>query len=227
MNGAKNTNWAEIVRQVAGSNPEIAGYRDIAELVLDRIRGGEADLLGRLLPGYVRAVLSRGVGGSADDEWESFLDERLATSQRGTIFMRDANAEEVDEAAERRFRFAGNLDGRGKKFQAVAKALRENSVVNVGGLSPIVGGKTLRDLEVSFFQARARRMNATAKAAHIKPLRELRDGMRDDLRSGEVSESIVALRRRRDDLIDQLDVLIWQERERLIIREVLEEMHYG
>lgn len=217
--------FADVARRVAKSHPDIADYHVLAQSMLAEIKGQEYDLLEKLLPGYIRAVLSRkGPADSDEAVWESFLGERIATKDRGTVFVRDATPEEVEAGAERRRRFAGNLDKRAAAFDAVAAKARAAGNVVIGDLAD--GVQTLRDLEATLALETTRRARAERRARTLNSLRACRDLLLQWRDAGE-SPSLLSLRARRAELQDRLATARASLAGLLATREASERIFHG
>ena len=215
--------YAEIVRRIAADNPTVADYKTLSSEMLDEIAGHERDLLARLLPGYMRAVLSRRTKTGDEQTWEDFLTERIATESRGTIFVADATGAELDRAAERRERFAGNLDRKAVRLRRVSKAMLEQQSETVRALPATIGAEALHDVEKAIALTKSRRAKAESQAKTIASLERCLEVVNGWIIE-RATPTVTALRERRA----QLDEIIWQEtksqRQAAIYDELLEEM---
>lgn len=224
---AERGSFAERARQIAAAHPDIADPRDLAPFMLEEIRGEEQDLLLRLLPTYIRSVLSRrGDAGSEEEAWGAFLDERLATETRGTIFVREAVVTEIDAAATRRERFSGNLDRRAQQYRQVAEAMREHEAHTASDLTVTVGITTLAVLEARLSEEAAARRLAETKTRKLPALRAYLARLKEML-SAKDDPRVLYLRERRDALQLERELLIWHDRELDIMREVMREVLVG
>lgn len=219
--------FTELARKVAEEHPDVADYHALSEHMLDEIRGRERMLLERLLPGYMRAVLSRrGEASSEEAAWEAFLDERIATPGRGTIFVRDALPAELDEAAARREKFAGNLDKRAVQFRSAAARVRKAKVAKVGELATEAGAALFHDLEVKLAVERLKKNQTRSRLRSLDQLRAVRDQLRRWL-SSEDPPSLVSLRQFRDSRAEVLAELRLKHEFAKTVRQVQMEMFGG
>lgn len=196
--------YASLVRQIAKENPDTSDYSALSDVMMDVIVGQERELLAKLLPGYMRAVLSRrNVSNSDEEAWEAFLDERLSTNQRGTIFVRDATAEELEAAADRRFKFAGNLDRRGKQYKSVANRMAQEGADKTKDLSRAAGVDVVKELSLQLALEHTMRLRAEGRAKTLASLYRARDSLLLWIERGE-SPTISYLEQHRDALIKQI-----------------------
>jgi hypothetical protein len=197
-----------LVRRIASEHPDIADPKALVPFMMDELTGLEQEVLRRLLPSYISSVLRRAQTSQGDeqDEWTVFLGERVPTKD-GTKFVRDATANDLDEGAKRRERFAGALDGRALKFSAAAREIRNAGVETAGDLPVDTAVDMLRSLKSKQLSLRKRRLGATARAKQITVLRQAVENLESIVASGE-SPTVPMLRGYRDDLLQQMSNLL-------------------
>jgi hypothetical protein len=201
MNGAFAS---ELIRRIAAEHPDVADPKNLVPYLMDELSGREEEVLRRLLPSYIANVLRRrGTATDEQAEWDGFLSERVPTAE-GTIFLRDATANDLDAGAKRRIQFAGALDTRAQKFTATARAIRDAGVPTAGQLHIGDAVSMLRELEVRLRTAQRQRLTDAAKTQRLNSLRVAVAQLRDILGSGE-SPTVKMLRSYRDSLVQQLD----------------------
>src|SRR5262245_15522766 len=193
-----DVSFSAIARRVANANPDVASYRALADEMLHEVEGYETELLAKLLPGYIRAVLSRRAQVGTDEEiWQAFLSERMPTRDRGTIFTRDATKTEVRDAVERRRRFAGNLDRRAFQLERVAEQME------VEGARTVAAVKNTTDLlaiaEHRLLQIHAERATAEKRARSLLGLQRSKE-MVEGWIAARDTPVLQALRSQRDHL---------------------------
>jgi hypothetical protein len=199
------TSATDAVRSVLSLHPDEADPERITQLVLAAVKGHEAEILPQVMGGYVRNVLRRrGKGG-----WDDFLAERMVDAAGEYVFVRDAEAVDLDAAADRRDVFAGRLDARAEELRSVAGAMRSNGARVVGELPVGVGVEALTLEHVTAAEAEAARLVRVRQnlAGHDRLVASL-EARRDDLlRQIDAREShhLVALREARDRLEYELE----------------------
>lgn len=177
-----NESLAEIVRRAAAEHPDEADPRSLVPFVREQIEGREHEILDKLLPSAVAAVLRRREGGG--DAWLALLEERMPTPE-GYKFVRDGTADDLDAAAERRRRFGGNLDRRARLYGDLAKRVRDGGATVVADLRESQAVDLLVGLEQEIIRTRRERMTVTARSRALASALRLRDDLRGQLESGE------------------------------------------
>lgn len=198
----------KIVREVALVHPDLADPKDLAPFVLEAVKGHEEEILRRLISPVIANVLRRRErGGTSAEEWDGFLKERLPTPT-GVVFISNAHADDLEQAASRREAFAGNLDRRAQQFRHVAARLRLDKVPTPGELSREVGVELIRDLEGEHIALYLKRRGLQARRRDLERVSRYRDRLREDLTRGEavevrlLREALVALRETKQSLVD-------------------------
>lgn len=220
------TSFAEIARKVAEEHPDVADYNRLSDEMMSQITGQERDLLRRLLPSYMRAVLTRSAKGGDEKDWDDFLTERLATPGRGTIFIADATADEMQAAVKRRESFSGNLDRAARRLQRIEKAMREAGATTVKDLSADEGSSVLHGIDTAIALERSRRMKNESIARTADSLRKAIALVQSWLDARE-TPTLATLRKTRSELDDTFEEAVYRSRHQQIIAEILEEMASG
>lgn len=203
---------AALIRQVAETHGDIADPRDLVPLVMAEAAGYEKELLAAALPQYVSAVLRRARRhhAAAEPAWATFLDERIPTED-GYVFGRDADPASLDAGAERRFRFAGNLDRRGQQWRAISTAMQQAGVTRAGDLPQESGVDAIASLESDLATIKHIRLREQRKVNELDALRRARDILLTWIEAHD-SPALHALRvmrtelqQRRDELRDAIE----------------------
>ena len=214
--------FSEMARRVAAANPDVASYQQLADEMLREVEGYEVDLLAKLLPGYMRAILSRRSKGGTDEEvWESFLAERIPSRNRGTIFMREATRDDLDDAIARRRKFAGNLDRRALQMQQVQQSMVEHKVEVVAQLPN--SAHALRDVETRLREVRAERLKTEGYAKAVHGLERTKALLESWIADGD-TPVLQRLRAHRAHLTTLVSDQLLANRRAEIRRELLEEL---
>lgn len=215
--------FSEMARRVAAANPDVASYQQLADEMLREVEGYEVDLLAKLLPGYMRAILSRRSKGGSDEEvWESFLAERIPSRDRGTIFMRDATNDDLEDAIARRRKFAGNLDRRALQMQQVQQSMVEHKVAVVAQLPN--SAHALRDVETRLSEVRAERLKVEGHGKAIHGLERTKILLESWLSEGD-TPVLQRLRAQHAHLMKLVSDQLLVNRRAEIRRELLEELY--
>lgn len=220
MNKREELTVASLIRSAASDHPDIADPKDLVPYVMEAIAGQEEVLLRKLLPTYISGVLRRRLPTTDDNEaWEALLGERVPT-ESGVIFLRDATADDLDAGAERRRKFAGNLDGRAAQYASVAAAVRSAGALTVGALAVEDGVRTLRELEARIVLAAKARRRGVTRVRHLAALRAAREKLQGILDAGN-DPRLPLLVAYRDDLLKLREDLVHSLERGKITDEVL------
>lgn len=218
-----DVSFAEVARRVAAANPDVASYKQLADEMLREVEGYEVDLLAKLLPGYMRAILSRRSKGGSDEEvWESFLAERIPSRTRGTIFMREATSDDLEDAITRRKKFAGNLDRRALQMQQVQQSMVEHKVEVVSQLPN--SAHALRDVETRLREVRAERLKVEGYGKAVQGLERTKSLLEAWIAEGD-TPVLQRLRAHREHLTKLVSDQLLANRRAAIRRELLEELY--
>jgi len=215
--------YAKMVRRIAEGNHDVSDYRELSEQMMDELAGNERELLARLLPGYMRAVLTRKPRGTDESVWDDFLNERLFTTGRGTIFVKDATVPEINAAAERRERLAGNVDKRGKQFRKVAHAMVETGSRTVSDVPAEMGVQALHDLHIQIAVEKNRRIKSEARARNLSAVEKALVTAESWIEQ-KATPTVLGLRKRRDEIRQAIRDERYSARRMQISHEVLQEM---
>lgn len=216
--------FPEIVRQVAAEHSDEPDYRALSEHVLKAIEGEEKDLLRKLLPNYMKSILTRRQGAEwSEDVWERALNERLPSVSGEYVFVRDASADDIAKAAAERRRFSGNLDHRAAHLEGVVREMRSQNVATVGALDVGKVGESLDALDRQLYAEKLRRVKATNRARVLGVLLDIRARVLHELESGEYT-LVLMLEARRDALVQRIELAKMAKRKGEIADETFKEM---
>lgn len=187
---------AELIRKVAHDHADIASPKQLAPFVLEELRGQEAEVLQRLLPAYISSLLRRRTPGDGK-EWESFLEERVATDH-GTVFGKDATTDDLRQGADRRRLFAGRLDKRAAQYDGIADIMTMEGADRAGDVS--AQGQSLLQLSLELATLRSDRRRNERHRVSITTLQAAKDSLASYL-SGDRNPIIEELRGQREELL--------------------------
>ena len=196
---------AAYVRRAAREQPDLADPKALVPFVMAEIQGQERELLERLLPREIAAILRRrnlAPDATTEERWDDFLEERLSTKE-GYIFVKEASSTDMDNAALRRRSFAGNHDRRARRFAEVAISMRTGNAPTVAALSPEVGQALLRQLEERHALVRRQRLSEQRRAQGLEAAQAERARLQEQWEQG-ATPLLTFLHSHRQGLLDAI-----------------------